>query len=105
LAGLLTRALPLVTVDEPLFITVAETARLLAVSDDLVYDLVARRELPSVTLGRRLRIPRRAIDLVLERALDGFDPGAVVQDLSPPAATTRARARADGSPVDERHLR
>jgi excisionase family DNA binding protein len=36
---------------EALFVTVAETARLLGVSDDLVYDLVHRGELPSATFG------------------------------------------------------
>lgn len=41
----------------PLAVSVDEAARLLAVSRDLVYDLVATGELVSVRLGRRTVIP------------------------------------------------
>jgi excisionase family DNA binding protein len=40
---------------------VAEVADLLGISKDLVYDLVARGELPSLRLGRRIVVPRRAL--------------------------------------------
>ncbi len=58
-------------------LSVAEAAGVLGISDDLVYELVARRELPCLRFGRRRVIPRRAIDLVIERAMEGFDPGAI----------------------------
>jgi excisionase family DNA binding protein len=56
---------------ERVALSVEEAAALLGISRDLAYDLVARGELPSVRLGRRLVVPRRA----LEGALDRF-PGA-----------------------------
>lgn len=62
-------------VDEPaLFLTVTEAAAAFGVSDDLVYDLIARREIPVAEFGRRKMIPRRAVELTVEHALDGFDP-------------------------------
>ncbi len=39
---------------ERLAVSVDEAARLLGVSKDLVYDLIARGELPAIRLGRRL---------------------------------------------------
>lgn len=44
-----------------LVLSVAEVADLLGISKDLVYDLVARGELPSLRLGRRIVVPRRAL--------------------------------------------
>ena len=44
-----------------LVLSVAEAAALLGISKDLVYDLVARGELPSLRLGRRIVVPRRAL--------------------------------------------
>jgi excisionase family DNA binding protein len=64
-----------------LFMPVEEAAALLGVSRDLVYDLVHRGELPAVTLGRRIRIARKAIDDVVDRAMDGFDPDRLLHSL------------------------
>ena len=47
---------------DPLVMSVAEAARLLGISKTLAYDLVARQELPSLRLGGRVRIPRRALE-------------------------------------------
>jgi excisionase family DNA binding protein len=71
-------------VGEALFVTVREAAELLGVSDDLVYDLVASGELPSARFGRRVMVPRRALELIVERALDGFDPDAAVRRFATP---------------------
>ncbi len=49
----------------PLAVSVDEAGRLLSVSRDLVYDMVARRELVAVRLGRRIVIPVRALEDVL----------------------------------------
>ncbi|HSH60096.1 MAG TPA: helix-turn-helix domain-containing protein [Acidimicrobiales bacterium] len=68
----------------PVVLSVAEAADVLGISDDLVYELVARRELPCLRFGRRRVIPRRAIDLVIERAMEGFDPGTI--PVASPAA-------------------
>jgi excisionase family DNA binding protein len=51
---------------DPLVMSVAEAARLLGISKTLAYDLVARQELPSLRLGGRVRIPRRALERLTE---------------------------------------
>ena len=54
--------------DGPMLLTVPETARLLRISRNLAYELVARGELPAVRLGRVIRIPRSELDDWLGRA-------------------------------------
>jgi excisionase family DNA binding protein len=56
-----------VTTDNPtkLTLTVPETAALLGISRAHAYELVARHELPALRLGRRVLIPRHAIDHIL----------------------------------------
>jgi excisionase family DNA binding protein len=55
--------------DDQLLLTVPETAKLLRISRNLAYELVARGELPAVRLGRVIRIPRAALnDWVKESA-------------------------------------
>lgn len=71
----------------PAFLSVAQTAVALGVSDDLVYDLVARDVLPAARLGRRKVIPARAVDLLVERALASFDADAVLAASSIQAAS------------------
>ncbi len=48
-----------------LTVSVTEAAELLGVGRTLAYDLVARGVLPSVRLGRRVLIPRHALDELL----------------------------------------
>ena len=47
---------------DQLLLTVPETARLLRISRNLAYELVARGDLPAVRLGRAIRVPRRSLD-------------------------------------------
>ena len=47
--------------------TVEEAARLLGISRAHAYELVARGELPHLRLGRRLVVPKHAIELLLAR--------------------------------------
>jgi excisionase family DNA binding protein len=54
-----TRRTPIAALPEWLF--VAEVADLLGISTDLVYRLVASRELPARRWGRLIRIPREAL--------------------------------------------
>jgi excisionase family DNA binding protein len=54
--------------EDRLTLTVDEAAQVLGISRALAYELVARGELPSLRLGRRIVIPRRALELVLSRA-------------------------------------
>lgn len=55
-------------------LTVSEAALALGISRTLAYELVARRELPAVHLGRRIVIPRRAVDTLLATAMADLDP-------------------------------
>jgi excisionase family DNA binding protein len=67
---------------DPLFLSVAAAAKTLAVSDDAIYDLVHRGDLPSIRIGRRRVIPRRAVELVVEHLLEGFDPERLAARLA-----------------------
>jgi hypothetical protein len=40
------------------------------VSDDLVYEMTARGEIPSLQRGRRRVIPLRAIEILIERSTE-----------------------------------
>jgi excisionase family DNA binding protein len=51
---------------EPAVYTVGETAKLLRKGRNAIYEAVARGELPALRLGNSIRIPRRAIDRLLE---------------------------------------
>lgn len=69
---------------EWLVLSIAEVAQALGVSDDLVYELTERGELPCLRFGRRKVVPRQAIDLIISRALANFDPVAVLSSLGLP---------------------
>ncbi len=79
-----------------LVLSVAEAAEALGVSDDLVYELTERGELPCLRFGRRKVIPRRAIELLVESAIADFDPGAVLTSLNG-AKEQVSRGRTDAS--------
>jgi excisionase family DNA binding protein len=49
-------------------LTVEEAAELLGISRGLAYQLVAQGDIPSVRLGRRIVVPRRALDALLDTA-------------------------------------
>jgi excisionase family DNA binding protein len=53
-------------------LSISEAVEALGVSDDLIYELTARGELPFVRLGRRKLIPAVAIQAVIDGCLDGF---------------------------------
>jgi len=48
--------------DKSLLLTVSEAARLLRISRNLAYELVAQGQLPHVRLGRVIRIPRHGLE-------------------------------------------
>lgn len=52
----------------PLLLTVDETAELLRVSRNTAYGLVRRGEIPSLRLGRGLRIPARALERLIRHS-------------------------------------
>lgn len=57
--------------DNPLVLTVAEAATALGISRAHAYELVARHELPAVRLGRRIVVPRRALEQLINGEGDG----------------------------------
>ena len=57
--------------DDQLLLTVGETARLLRLSRAFTYDLVARGDLPVIRFGRRVLVPRGALERYLREKADG----------------------------------
>jgi excisionase family DNA binding protein len=51
---------------ERLAIAVEEAAHLLGISRSLAYELCARGELPTIRLGRRIVVPKRALFAMIE---------------------------------------
>lgn len=49
-----------------LTLTVEETAKLLGIGRQLAYDRVKTGEIPVIKVGRRLLVPRRALEKLLE---------------------------------------
>jgi excisionase family DNA binding protein len=62
--------------DEQPVLTVSEAARLLRLSRAFTYELVASGKLPSVRFGRRIMIPRAAIERILDKSLTTLPPPA-----------------------------
>ena len=53
--------------DQPLLLTVTETARLLRISRNLCYELIAQKQLPHIRLGRRILLPRYGLEQWISR--------------------------------------
>jgi excisionase family DNA binding protein len=62
-------------IPERLTYSVEEAALLLGVSRAFAYELVKRGEIPSVTFGRRVLIPRSALHKLIDPGDDGLVPG------------------------------
>lgn len=81
--------------DGALFVSVKQTAALLGISDDTVYDLIASGDLPSARFNSKHMVPMRAIELVHETAMAGFEPAALIVRLAdqpaPPAGPAARR--------------
>jgi len=54
--------------DERLVYTVPEAGAKLGLSRNAAYEAAARGEIPTIKLGRLLRVPRVALDRMLEQA-------------------------------------
>ncbi len=48
--------------DNATLLTVPETAKLLRISRNLAYELIAQGGIPAIRLGRIIRVPRAALD-------------------------------------------
>jgi excisionase family DNA binding protein len=53
--------------DQSLTMTVSEAAAALKIGRGLAYDAVRRGEIPAIRVGKRLLIPRRALERLLEQ--------------------------------------
>ena len=56
-------------IDKRLCITVPETAEKLGISRNFAYELVKQGKLPVIRFGKRLLIPRAALDRMLEKGV------------------------------------
>ena len=56
--------------NERLVMSAVEVAAALGISRAHVYELIARHELPSLRLGRRIVVPRRALERLVEGTAD-----------------------------------
>lgn len=52
---------------EKLTLTVDETAKILGIGRQLAYNRVKTGEIPVIKIGRRLLVPRRALEKLLEQ--------------------------------------
>lgn len=71
--------------DERQTLTVAQAARVLGIGRNQAYEAVRRGEIPSVRIGRRIVVPRAALERLL-----GLSPG---RDREDGDAAPRTRAR------------
>jgi excisionase family DNA binding protein len=57
------------TIDGSLCVNVPEAAKMLRISRNFAYQLVKEGKLPSVRFGKRILIPRAALEKMLERGV------------------------------------
>jgi excisionase family DNA binding protein len=57
------------TIDRRLCVTVPEAAEMLGISRNFAYQLVREGKLPSIRFGKRILIPRAALEKMLERGV------------------------------------
>lgn len=60
--------------NDPLLLRVSEAARLLSVSRGTAYQLVAARAIPTVRIGRSVRIPRKQLEQWISARADVSGP-------------------------------
>ena len=60
--------------EAPLVLTVEETATALRLGRTACYEAIRRGEIPSVRIGRSLRVPRQALEQLLN--VNGHGPAA-----------------------------
>jgi excisionase family DNA binding protein len=63
--------------DLPLLLDASEAGQLLSISRVKVLDLASRREIPSIRIGRSIRIPRELLVAWIARTADGGEATAV----------------------------
>lgn len=73
--------------DLPLMLTVEETARVLRIGRNGAYEAVASGAIPSIRIGRKIRVPRKALAAWID---DTGDDGHVDPTTVPPGEDTAA---------------
>lgn len=63
--------------DNRMTLSVEEAAEILGISRAFAYKLVKKDELPIVRLGRRVVVPRRALETMLKVGADDDRPSAL----------------------------
>jgi len=58
-------------IEKRLCITVPEAAEMLGISRNFAYELVKQGKLPAIRFGKRLLIPRVALERMLEKGVIG----------------------------------
>ncbi|MBL7208521.1 MAG: helix-turn-helix domain-containing protein [Dehalococcoidia bacterium] len=62
--------------EQRLTITVPEAAQLLGISRGLAYEMARRGKLPAIRFGKRILVPRSAIERLLQESFSvGMSPG------------------------------
>ena len=64
--------------DEPLAYTVPDVGRRLGISRSTAYDAARRGEIPTISVGRRLLVPRAALERMLSTCESAKDALAAV---------------------------
>jgi excisionase family DNA binding protein len=59
---------------EPATYSIEEAARILGVGRTAAYDAARRGEIPSIRIGRAVRVPRRALERLLDAAECDTEP-------------------------------
>lgn len=62
-----------------LTVTVEEAAQLLGISRGLAYEMVRQKKLPALRFGRRLVVPRGALERLLAEGIGGQDAASTHQ--------------------------
>jgi len=72
--------------DTPLLVAVSDAARLLGIGTTLAWDLVRSGDIPSIKLGRRVLVPRVALESLAHSHVSGIDqrPAADMGAPHPP---------------------
>lgn len=61
-------------------LTIAEAAKLLRIGRNSMYEAARRGQIPTVRIGRRLLVPRIALDRMLESAGESLERGPTSRD-------------------------
>ncbi len=94
--------------DMPLLVAVPTAAHLLGIGATLAWDLVRAGDIPSVKLGRRVLVPRAALERLAHPHVSGPDQEPVTDTDTPHTlipVPRRGPARSEPSPSGPARLR